>query len=459
MKKLLCCLFCCVLLIGCAAPAFAASDGEAFTPVLRFVACSDTHVTDSDEINMDRIGRMMTLAYDVAAQDPAYAAVDALLIAGDLTNDGTKTEFDRFWSAVSGSLREGTQFLGVVAKNHDGYEMKRAELRAYYNALTGNDADFHTVINGYHFIGLSASENDAAHYDAGQLSWLRAQLDAATAEDPQKPVFFMHHEHVRGTVYGSSQYDGWGITRFTSILNQYPQVVDFSGHSHYPLNDPRSIWQGNFTAIGTGAITYSEFTIDLYRAYHPADSRETANCWIVELDEAHNMRLRGYDVNEGVLLCEEVLKNPANPANRDYTPAKREAACEPPAFADDAALTLTPADGARAVTAPVAQTPDGMPVVLYRVTAKDGLGLTVAKKWILPEYYRAIPQETVSETLEGLPAGEYTVSVVAENAYGEQSAPLTASVQVEGTTGIRALFMRISNWFNDIKTYFVQLFW
>ena len=458
MKKLLCCLLCCLLLIGCAAPAFAASADEDFTPVIRFVACSDTHISDSNDTNEHRIQAMMELAYGIADSDPNYTALDALLIAGDLTNDGTKTEFDRFWAAVSGALREGTQFLGVVAKNHDGYEMKRAELRAYYNALTTNDADFHTVINGYHFIGLSASENDAAHYDAGQLSWLKEQLDAATAEDPQKPVFFMHHEHVRGTVYGSSQYDGWGITKFTSILNQYPQVVDFSGHSHYPLNDPRSIWQGNFTAVGTGAITYSEFTIDLYRAYHPADSRATANCWIVELDAASNMRLRGYDVNEGVLLCEEVLKNPADPANRDYTPAKREAASKPPVFDDSAALTLEPGFGTCTVTAPAAQSEDGLPVVLYRVNVKDSLGMTVAKTWILPGYYRAIPQETVSETLTDLPAGEYTVSVVAENAYGMQSAPLQASVKVDGETGIRGLFVRISALFNAIKEFFVRLF-
>ena len=459
MKKLLCCLFCSLLLIGCAAPAFAASAGEDFTPVLRFVACSDTHISDSDDTNEHRIRKMMELAYDVAESDPAYTAVDALLIAGDLTNDGTKTEFDRFWAAVSGSLREGTQFLGVVAKNHDGYEMKRAELRGYYKSLSGNDADFHAVINGYHFIGLSASENDAAHYDAGQLSWLKAQLDAATSEDPHKPVFFMHHEHVRGTVYGSSLYDGWGITRFTSILNQYPQIVDFSGHSHYPLNDPRSIWQGNFTAVGTGAITYSEFTIDLFRTYHPADSRATASCWIVELDADSNLRLRGYDVNEGALLCEEMLQNPADPANRDYTPAKREAASKPPVFAEDAALTLETDFGACTVTVPAAQSADGLPVVLYRVVVKDSLGLPVCKDWILPSYYRAIPQETVSKTLTDLPAGAYTVSVVAENAYGMQSAPLQATAQVEGESGVRGLFVRISALFNTIKEFFVRLFW
>lgn len=458
MKKIVSVLLSLLFLLGCAAPA-AAADAADFIPVLRFVAASDTHIRENEVSNVERIRKMMALAYDVADSDPAYPAVDALLIAGDLTNDGTKTEFDTFWATVSGALREGTQFLGVVAKNHDGYEMKRSELRAYYSALTGNDADFHTVINGYHFIGLSASEKDASHYDAGQLAWLKAQLNAAVAEDPAKPIFFTHHEPVRGTVYGSSLYDGWGITRFSALLQSYPQVVDFAGHSHYPLNDPRSIWQGAFTAVGTGAIYYSEFTVEGLRAYHPADSDDTAACWIVELDRNNRMRLRGYDVNEQTLLCEETLENPADPANRAYTPAKRKAASAAPVFDANAVLTAEPAFGSCKLTVPAAQSADGMPVVLYRATAKNSSGVPVAKSWIMPSYYRAIAQDTVQLELTGLAAGSYTVSVVAENAYGGQSLPLETRVKIDGETGVQHLRTRLTLWFQSVKDFFVHLFW
>ena len=104
-------------------------------------------------------------------------------------------------------------------------------------------------------------------------------------------MFVTHHEHNIETVYGSSVYDGWGVPYFKAILNQYPQVVDFSGHSHFPLNDPRSVWQGKFTAIGTGAIYYSEFTVEGLRSYHPADSEQTATCWIVELNDKGDLHL------------------------------------------------------------------------------------------------------------------------------------------------------------------------
>ena len=429
-RKFFAALLTAVLLLSAAAPAAFAAD-DAFVPVLRFIASSDSHVRATDNMTADRIRRMMSMTYDIAEADPSYNALDALLIVGDLTNDGTEDEFRNFWSAVSDSLRGDTRYLGVVAKNHDGYEMNHKKLRGYYTSLTGVNADFHEVIGGYHFIGVSVSPMSGQHYDAQQLSWLRQQLDAATAEDPSKPVFVIHHEHNRNTVYGSSSFDGWGVTYFNSILKQYPQVVDFSGHSHYPLNDPRSIWQGDFTAVGTGAIYYSEFTVDRTRTYHPADAYSTATYWIVEVDANNRIRLQGMDIEAGERLVEYVLDNPADPANRSYTPAKRRASASAPAFDSGAEITAAPDVGACTVTVSAAASTDGMPVVLYRAKAFDAHGMLVAETWTLPQYYRAVEQPTVDLRLEKLSAGSYQIEVVAENAYGDDSEPLTVSCVVD----------------------------
>ena len=456
MKKRISLLLALMLAFGCASAAFAVETPDDFTPVMRFVTASDTHILADSYENDERIGRMLRLAYDVADADGDYTGLDAFLVVGDLTNDGTKEEFDRLAAAVNGSMREGTRFLGVAAKNHDGWDMRRKDMRAYYSQVTGNDPDFNVVIGGYHFIGLSASSVDASHYDGGQLNWLKEQLDAAVAEDPDRPIFFMHHEPVRGTVYGSSLYDGWGTNHFAALLRKYPQVVDFAGHSHYPLNDPRSVWQGEFTAINTGAIKYAEFTVEGHRTYHPADYYDTATCWIMELDASHNMRLRGYDVNAGGQLCEVYLPNPANPANRQYTPKNRAAASLPPVFDDDAALTVETFAGGCTVTAPVAASADGMPVVLYRAYAKNATGRKVLKSWTLPCYYRAVELETVELKLDGLTPGDYTVGVIAENAYGGDSQPLETAVHIEKIGGIGSLFARIAAWFTELWALLVK---
>lgn len=464
VKRILLCMLALVLALNvCAFSGFAAAEEEAFKPVLRFIASSDTHVRDSDDTTVKRIGKMLDLGYAAAENNPTYPKLDALLVVGDLTQDGTVSEFEKFRDAVFGSLRGDTRFLGVVAKNHDGYNMPRAKMRSVYSELTGNDPDFHVVIGGYHFIGISASSVDLMHYDPGQLRWLREQLDAAVADDASKPVFVMHHEHVLNTVYGSTLYDTWGVPYFTSILRQYPQVVDFSGHSHYALNDPRSIWQGAFTAIGTGSVYYTEFTIGMDRSYNPPDAYEVSNCWIVEVDAANRIRLTGMDILAGKPLCEYILENPADPSNRAYTPEMRKAASKAPVFAPDAALHVREDDGKCIIEIPEAQSTDGMPVVLYRVTFLNKLGMTVGSDRTLPKYYYIHDRQAIEHTVRGVPAGKYTVRVVAETAYGVQSDALETEADVpsylcprcgrthDGFAGFfAALFHRIAYFFLQV---------
>ena len=100
-----------------------------------------------------------------------------------------------------------------------------------------------------------------------------------------------------------------------------------------------------------------------------------------------------------------------------------------------------------------------MPVVLYRVYAKNSLGMTVAKNWTLPSYYRAVDQKTIDLTLTGLADGEYTVGVVAENAYGGQSEHIECKVQISGDNAFKTLFARIAQLFRNLKDFFTHLFW
>ena len=460
LKKSFAIILSILCLLGTVLFAATAADGEAgFTPVLRFIASSDTHVTGEGDVRTQRIAKMLDKAYATAAQDPTYSALDAVLVVGDLTEDGYPEQFDAFKNAFDSGLKDGTQLLAVVAKNHDGYNQSRKDIRATCKAITGNDADFHVVVNGFHFIGVSASGNKLEHYDLGQLSWLNKQIAAAVKDDPNKPVFVMHHEPTIETTYGSRLYDGWGVPWFGAIQSKYPQVVEIAGHSHYPVNDPRSVWQGAFTSINTGAIKYAEFTVDLQRTYHPGDAYDTANCWLVEADAQGNLRLRGLDINEGKFLCDYYMKNPADKNNRDFTPAKRKAQAKAPAFAAGAALTVEPTDGGCIVKTPAAQSTDGMPVVLYRVTAKNEYGVPVKKSWTLPPYYRAIDKDEITLELKTLAEGTYTISVVAENAYEQQSAPLEMTVTVAGKKGIDHLLDVIRQWFADLKEYVTHLFW
>lgn len=409
---------------------FAPEDETEFTPVIRFVACSDSHLKTAAGVGSHRLEKTAKLAYAIAKADNEYNNLDAFLINGDITNDGNIDQFAGFKVIADKYIKSETELLPIIANNHDFRNMKKQTV-AYFSQLMGKDTDYHKVVNGYHFIGISTSDVEGVNYTEAQRVWLKAQLDEAVKDDPNKPIFVSQHEHVLNTVYGSSDFDGWGIDDFSDILEQYPQVVDFSGHSHYPLNDPRSVWQGSFTAIGTGALAYMELTVENQRKVHPTGNSLEAQFWIVELDKDSNMRLRGIDLIEQKVLCEYIIANPANPANREYTPEKQAARSTAPVFSENAELKVTKLAKSVTVKFNAAQSTSSEPIFLYKVKVMNADGEVVKSDWVLPKYYSATVEKTERLKLGKFEEGDYTVSVTAETAWGVQSEAITTDFTVK----------------------------
>ena len=74
--------------------------------------------------------------------------------------------------------------------------------------------------------------------------------------DPRKPIFLVTHPVVYNTTYGSVDGTYWHTKNLHSVIKDYPQVIVFSGHLHFPLNSERSIFQGDYTTINTAATYY-----------------------------------------------------------------------------------------------------------------------------------------------------------------------------------------------------------
>lgn len=394
------------------------ADTSEFTPVMRFIITSDSHITTIGDVQSSRLEKMIKFGYREAKKDPNYKNLDAVLIAGDVTDMGTKIAFGSIKAAVKPVLKGNTQFLATVSTSHDDRNLGKESL-ALYEEIMGQETDFHRVINGFHFIGISASKIEGEHYSEYQKEWLVAELDKAVADDPDKPIFVLQHEHISNTVYGSSDYEGWGMPDFAEILKNYPQVIDFSGHSHYPINDPRSIWQGEYTAVGTGGLYYAEVTVDDTKTVHPSGYRMASTFWIVEVDAENRIRMRAVDLVAQEYLCEYTL---GSPFEREFTPEKQKAKAEAPVFSKDADIRKV----GNKLVFDAAESADGMPIFLYRAFAvdKDGNRIPVGK--VVPKYFRYNVPDTVKIKLENLPEGDYKLEVVAENCYGMQSEPLKA---------------------------------
>lgn len=394
----------------------APEDTGEFKPVMRFIVSSDSHITTIGDFQSVRLQKMIKLGYDIAEKDNEYNKLDAVLMAGDVTDQGTKIAFGSLRAVKNSVVKGDTQFLAVAASSHDEKSLGKAS-RDYFTEVMEQETDFHRVINGFHFIGISASRTEGEHYSEYQKEWLVKELNAAVADDPFKPIFVMQHEHISGTVYGSLDNEGWGMPDFRDILQRYPQVVDFSGHSHYPINDARSIWQEGFTAVGTGGLYYVELTVDDERTVHPAGYRQVASFWVVEVDADNRIRMRAVDLGAEEYLCEYILNTPFD---RSYTRAAQLLRSRKPEFKEGTTLEVK----GKKVTFAAAESMDGMPIFMYRAYAVDAEGNRTPVGKTLPEYYVYDVPDTVTIKLENLPEGDYTLEVVAENCFGMQSEPL-----------------------------------
>ena len=398
-----------------------------FLPVLRFAVCADVHLQAAGDVYDVRLRDFLLLAQKYAAADASYPRLDAVLFAGDLTDRGTAAQYDAFFSTVNAFLPSGARALYLLAKNHDQWSEGSGGPKtgfAFFRAHSAQQTDLHTVINGFHFILLSTSTEEGVYYSPYQREWLERELRAAAADAPGRPIFAAHHEPVTQTVFGSSLIDRWGNDYFKDIFEAFPQVVHFSGHSHYPLNDPRSVWQGAFTAVGAGAMSYAELTVDGVRKIHPAGYERIAQGWLAEADVAGRLRLRGLDALTGETLCEHLLRVPGKEAR----PAPENSAA--PSFAPGAELRVEIKDGIVIVTFPQAHGRPEDPVFLYRVSAVGADGETSASVYTVHEYWNACGPAFYTAELP-LPADAVFVEMTAENAYGRKSAPLRAPVRKE----------------------------
>ncbi len=128
--------------------------------------------------------------------------------------------------------------------NHDlGFDDTPYEIRlANFLKGTNNDADtpyYDRWVAGLHFVFLGGEKPGChAWLSEAQLGWLEETL--AENRDPNRPIYVFLHQGMMDTVAGTFEYQHWhGVTQtaeLAAILKKYPEVILFSGHSHWVMN-------------------------------------------------------------------------------------------------------------------------------------------------------------------------------------------------------------------------------
>lgn len=180
----------------------------------------------------------------------AQTPVDAVVVAGDLTNYGDKKSMERFYKILTDATPKGTE-LFTATGNHDIGHVRDSgltqdEARENFCELTNKylktDIDkiyYSKEICGYKFIALSDEAQkswDHPEISDAQLAFLDSELAEGTKDG--KPVFVVCHWPINGTNGQETVWDDGGMDDCSdavkTVLEKYSgkNIFYISGHLH-----------------------------------------------------------------------------------------------------------------------------------------------------------------------------------------------------------------------------------
>ena len=386
--------------------------------VLRFMACSDLHYRNPDSIEKVRFEEGLRQLY-AYADSQEYPAVDAVYIVGDFATSGTLEQMQLVKESLDRCLRPETVVnLSLASHEYHGPDGE-AGARQRFDEVFGQPADTHRVIKGFHFISVTTT--DGCRFYEPQITFAARELAAAHADTPERAIFFFQHPHLSDTVYGSI---GWGQGALMPVLVNYPQIIDFSGHSHAPINDPRSIHQDHLTSVGTGTFSYFELDeFDKIYTTFPPEKDIAAQMQIVEAYDDGSVLIKPWDVIAGRPFHDGwLVEKPWDPDTFVYTRARRIREAGRPHFLPGSSLT-------------VAETAEGLRVEFdhadgggedvndYVITVRNEGGIVERRFVIWSPYFLSDRPEKMIYTapLPQLEPGEYRVTVKARGFWYNES--------------------------------------
>lgn len=306
-------------------------------------------------------------------------------------------------------------------------------------------------IKGYQFVG--------AHYTK-EGSELAAQLvGRAEALSEDKPFFFAQHQPVMQTLIGESTgLRGTGVPMF-DVLRSYENCVVFTGHTHIPITDERSIWQSNkkkaaqFTAVNCSTINYAWL-----KSHTEMDINGNANDTqqgmymvvdgpLVTLERwsFHNMKLvyqgelTTVNMEDADQLGAPWVFDATQKKNRPYDYETRQLKADQPVFPEGAQLDVASV-GANYVNVFIPAATVGAPegysdlIQSYYLEAVDvRTGEVIATSEVATEHHVDLSEQRLGHDvyigLEGLEPGcTYLLKAYARECYQKASEPLTAEI-------------------------------
>lgn len=357
------------------------------------------------------------MAYDYA-KNCSYRNIDAFFAVGDFADSGSFDEMLKFKKVLDKAIKKDAKICLMLASHEFKSEGGEEGAIKRFKGIFGMNPDNSFTLNSYSFICISVEEGCRIK-DKKKL-WLKSELQKAAEKDPKKPIFVFQHPHLSDTVYGSI---GWGDDDIISILMDYPQVVDFSGHSHAPINDPRNVYQKYFTCFGTGSFHYFELDeFDKIYGAVPPDSKNCGQFLIVEVDSDNRVRVIPADAISGKFFNEGwLIEKPWDPDSFIYT-RDRAFAASIPYFPENTRCDILYDNNKISIRFTQALADDGRVNSYTAVIKRAEDKITLCQKNISSSYYLYDMPETVCLEFElELKSGVYILEITANGFWNNRS--------------------------------------
>ena len=431
--------------------------------VASFGVCSDTHIDGTTTMPANKFKAAMQQMRDKAAENDEDG-IDGVLISGDLNNDPCYNA--SYYSIETAALKTLYESVYDPAKvpmiytvgNHDTYQWWTSrtlqEAQNISNVLgdkyflfdLDNDARKtyecrDCLVDGYHILCITPTGASPVIYDSWTVSWLDNKLAELTTAEPEKYVIVLTHPMIYNTTYGSLLGNYWATEALTSVLSKYPQVMTYSGHLHFPLNDPRSVWQGDFTAFGCGSVRYMAIESGGYEDMSSAtvmkDANEFSQGLVLQFDVNGNARVTRMDFYNQTTIGEPwTISYPVKNKThlQAYSHVLRKAANTAPKLSSLVIDVPETAVSSVPFIVKFAAGTDDEFVHHYVVTLLKGGSVVSTKKYLADFYRHGLPKDMKPEwtvNFGNQPTGTYTVEVTAYDSWDAKSETLSKTITID----------------------------